>query len=122
MFKSLSESFAASGFARGSVVVVREFFTTAGDGIPNFDRMRGNSVCRQIPWDDDPEKLRAWTAAFLFALSCFALLLLTLHHYVRNRNSLFAKLNVQNRLTHFSIFALFPLKATCYLTAILRIF
>ena len=23
----------------------------------------GNKVCRQIPWDDDPEKLKAWKEA-----------------------------------------------------------
>jgi cryptochrome len=38
----------------------REFFYTCGVGIPNFDRMVGNPICRQIPWVDDPGRLRAW--------------------------------------------------------------
>jgi cryptochrome len=27
---------------------------------PNFDKMVGNPVARQIPWDDDPVLLSAW--------------------------------------------------------------
>ncbi|NXL54180.1 CRY2 protein, partial [Podilymbus podiceps] len=38
----------------------REFFYTAGAGIPNFDRMVGNPVCLQVDWDDNPQHLRAW--------------------------------------------------------------
>ncbi|KAM7138058.1 cryptochrome-1-like isoform 2-T3 [Macrochelys suwanniensis] len=39
----------------------REFFYTAGAGIPNFDKMEGNPVCVQVDWDDNPEHLRAWS-------------------------------------------------------------
>ena len=39
----------------------REFFYTVGDGTPNFDKMEGNPVCRQIPWDKNEEYLEAWT-------------------------------------------------------------
>lgn len=39
----------------------REMFTTIGAVTPNFDRMVGNPICRQIPWDDNPELLAAWT-------------------------------------------------------------
>ncbi|KAI3439135.1 hypothetical protein D9Q98_001543 [Chlorella vulgaris] len=38
----------------------REFFTLCGYAVPNFNRMEGNPLCKQIPWVDDPERLRAW--------------------------------------------------------------
>lgn len=38
----------------------REFFYTAGYGTPNFDRMYGNPICKQIPWKDDDQLLAAW--------------------------------------------------------------
>ncbi|EFN51376.1 hypothetical protein CHLNCDRAFT_7260, partial [Chlorella variabilis] len=38
----------------------REFFTLCGAAIPNFDRMAGNPICKQIPWVDDPERIAAW--------------------------------------------------------------
>ncbi|XP_046893307.1 cryptochrome circadian regulator 5 isoform X2 [Hypomesus transpacificus] len=41
----------------------REFFYTAGAGVPNFSRMKGNTVCTQVDWDSNPEYLAAWTEA-----------------------------------------------------------
>ncbi|CAI9281293.1 unnamed protein product [Lactuca saligna] len=41
----------------------RDFFYTVGFGTPNFDRMRGNTICKQIPWNDDDELLAAWRDA-----------------------------------------------------------
>ncbi|KAI3766713.1 hypothetical protein L2E82_16783 [Cichorium intybus] len=41
----------------------RDFFYTVGFGTPNFDRMRGNRICKQIPWNDDDELLAAWRDA-----------------------------------------------------------
>ncbi|XP_030647938.1 cryptochrome circadian regulator 5 [Chanos chanos] len=41
----------------------REFFYTAGLGIPNFDKMEGNGVCVQVNWDNNPEYLAAWREA-----------------------------------------------------------
>uniref|UniRef100_A0A8D0G0U5 Photolyase/cryptochrome alpha/beta domain-containing protein n=1 Tax=Sphenodon punctatus TaxID=8508 RepID=A0A8D0G0U5_SPHPU len=38
----------------------REFFYTAGVGIPNFNKMEGNPVCVQVDWDDNQEYLNAW--------------------------------------------------------------
>ncbi|CAH1786882.1 unnamed protein product [Owenia fusiformis] len=38
----------------------REFFTTVGSDTPNFDKMVGNPICRQIPWDDNTQFLEAW--------------------------------------------------------------
>lgn len=38
----------------------REFFYTVAAGTPNFDRMKGNSVCTQVDWDTNPEYLEAW--------------------------------------------------------------
>ncbi|XP_023513715.1 (6-4)DNA photolyase [Cucurbita pepo subsp. pepo] len=41
----------------------REFFYTAAFGTPNFDRMKDNKICKQIPWKDDNELLAAWRDA-----------------------------------------------------------
>jgi len=41
----------------------REFYYMVAAGTPNFDKMEGNSICRQIPWDWDKEKLSAWEDA-----------------------------------------------------------
>ncbi|KAM6970397.1 cryptochrome circadian regulator 5 [Aplochiton taeniatus] len=41
----------------------REFFYTAGAGIPNFNKMVGNSVCTQVDWDSNPGYLAAWREA-----------------------------------------------------------
>ncbi|KAK9923226.1 hypothetical protein M0R45_031655 [Rubus argutus] len=39
----------------------RDFFYTVAFGTPKFDQMRGNKICKQIPWnDDDDELLAAW--------------------------------------------------------------
>jgi len=41
----------------------REFFYTAGAYTPNFDKMEGNPICKQIPWESKPEHLNAWKEA-----------------------------------------------------------
>ncbi|KAG8568157.1 hypothetical protein GDO81_013907 [Engystomops pustulosus] len=41
----------------------REFFYTAGAGIPNFNKMEGNSVCVQVDWDENKDYLEAWREA-----------------------------------------------------------
>jgi cryptochrome len=38
----------------------REFFYFYAKRTSNFDRMVGNSMCRQIPWGNDPILLEAW--------------------------------------------------------------
>ncbi|XP_074275944.1 (6-4)DNA photolyase [Silene latifolia] len=38
----------------------RDFFYTAALGTPNFDQMRDNKICKQIPWKDDSQLLAAW--------------------------------------------------------------
>jgi cryptochrome len=38
----------------------REFFYCQSYAVPNFDRMVGNPVCKQIPWDHNPEFVSAW--------------------------------------------------------------
>nr|XP_034957310.1 cryptochrome-2-like isoform X3 [Zootoca vivipara] len=38
----------------------REFFYTAATNNPQFDRMEGNPICIQIPWDKNPEALAKW--------------------------------------------------------------
>ncbi|KAJ3597159.1 hypothetical protein NHX12_003559 [Muraenolepis orangiensis] len=38
----------------------REFFYTAATGNPSFDRMEGNPICVQIPWDQNHEALAKW--------------------------------------------------------------
>lgn len=39
----------------------REFYYTAAASEPKFDRMVGNSICRQIPWQPNDDHLAAWT-------------------------------------------------------------
>lgn len=39
----------------------REFYYTVGGATPNFDKMVGNSICCQVPWDDNPDGLEAWS-------------------------------------------------------------
>ncbi|XP_064423184.1 cryptochrome-2 isoform X3 [Latimeria chalumnae] len=38
----------------------REFFYTAATNNPRFDRMEGNPICVQIPWDSNPKALAKW--------------------------------------------------------------
>ncbi|XP_046747044.1 cryptochrome-1-like isoform X2 [Diprion similis] len=38
----------------------REFFYCAATRNPNFDRMQGNPICVQIPWDKNAEALAKW--------------------------------------------------------------
>ncbi|KAJ3686632.1 hypothetical protein LUZ61_015796 [Rhynchospora tenuis] len=38
----------------------RDFFYTVAFGTPNFDRMKGNKICKQIPWSENKELLVAW--------------------------------------------------------------
>ena len=38
----------------------REFYYTCAHGTPNYERMAGNPICRQIPWSKDDELLLAW--------------------------------------------------------------
>ncbi|KAL5708649.1 (6-4)DNA photolyase [Ranunculus cassubicifolius] len=41
----------------------RDFYYTASYGTPNFDQMRDNRICKQIPWDNNDELLVAWREA-----------------------------------------------------------
>ncbi|XP_014255348.1 cryptochrome-1-like isoform X2 [Cimex lectularius] len=41
-------------------ILWREFFYCAATRNPNFDRMIGNPICVQIPWDKNPEALAKW--------------------------------------------------------------
>lgn len=38
----------------------RDFFYCASTNNPNFDRMVGNPICVQIPWDKSPRALSKW--------------------------------------------------------------
>uniref|UniRef100_A0A673GR00 Cryptochrome-1 n=1 Tax=Sinocyclocheilus rhinocerous TaxID=307959 RepID=A0A673GR00_9TELE len=38
----------------------REFFYMAATNNPRFDKMEGNPICVQIPWDKNPEALAKW--------------------------------------------------------------
>lgn len=38
----------------------REFFYANAFAYPNYDRMVGNPVCKQIAWEFDPAKIKAW--------------------------------------------------------------
>lgn len=41
-------------------LLFREYFYFMGAHTENFDKMKENSNCRQIPWDDNEEFLQAW--------------------------------------------------------------
>ncbi|XP_057772927.1 (6-4)DNA photolyase [Salvia miltiorrhiza] len=41
----------------------RDFFYTVAFGTPNFDQMKDNNICKQIPWKNDDELLGAWIDA-----------------------------------------------------------
>jgi len=41
----------------------REFFYCAATKNPNFDKMKGNPICVQIPWDNNNEALAKWANA-----------------------------------------------------------
>lgn len=38
----------------------REFYYVAAAAEPNFDKMVGNKICRQIPWHFDDQLINAW--------------------------------------------------------------
>lgn len=42
-------------------VMWREFYYVNAASEPNYDRMQGNSICRQIPWTFNADLLAAWT-------------------------------------------------------------
>ncbi|KAJ8373637.1 hypothetical protein SKAU_G00042170 [Synaphobranchus kaupii] len=42
----------------------REFFYTAATNNPRFDKMEGNPICVQIPWDRNPEALAKWAEGY----------------------------------------------------------
>ncbi|KAM4630807.1 cryptochrome-2-like isoform 2-T2 [Polymixia lowei] len=44
-----------------SQLMWREFFYTVGTNNPMLDRMEGNPICVQIPWDRNAEALAKWT-------------------------------------------------------------
>lgn len=41
-------------------LIWREFYYFCGAFTPNFDKIDGNPICRQIKWDKNPEYLQAW--------------------------------------------------------------
>lgn len=57
---SQSKSYSKPPVSLEGQLLWREFFYTAGFGTPNFDRMVGNPICKQIPWRDDDHLLAAW--------------------------------------------------------------
>lgn len=44
-------------------ILWREFFYTVAAATPNFDKMVGNPICKQVDWDDSPKLLEAWEEA-----------------------------------------------------------
>ena len=38
----------------------REFYYAVAADTPNFDQMKDNPVCKQIPWNKDEKLLEAW--------------------------------------------------------------
>jgi hypothetical protein len=51
-------------------VLWREFFYCAATNNPNFDKMVGNPICVQIPWDSNAEALAKWAnVSYFFQLA-----------------------------------------------------
>lgn len=42
-------------------LIWREFYYTVAAATPNFDKMVGNRVCAQIPWQNNEKYLEAWS-------------------------------------------------------------
>ena len=42
-----------------------------GSNTPNFDRMVGNSICKQVEWDENHEYLAAWEGTQI-VITCHA--------------------------------------------------
>lgn len=42
-------------------MIWREFYYTVGSATPNFDKMVGNRICAQIPWENNKKFIEAWT-------------------------------------------------------------
>lgn len=63
---AINEAYAAVGHSSKPPVSLhgqllwREYNYTCATVTPNWDRMVGNPVCRQIPWDDNQEFFEAW--------------------------------------------------------------
>lgn len=47
----------------------REFFYCAATNNSNFDRMKQNNVCMQIPWKQNPTALTKWANVRIISLS-----------------------------------------------------
>lgn len=41
-------------------LLFREMFYILSTAVPNWDKDDGNSMCKRIPWGDDPKMLQAW--------------------------------------------------------------
>eukprot|EP00904_Undaria_pinnatifida_P009785 jgi/Undpi1/5937/HiC_scaffold_2.g01211.m1 len=77
-----------------TTVLSMEFSYFSGYTIPNFDKMVGNPVVRQIPWDKNEEKLTAWKEArtgfpFINAIMTQLKLEGWIHHPARHAVSCF---------------------------------
>jgi len=48
----------------------REFFYCAATKNPNFDKMSGNPICVQIPWDRNAEALAKWANVCFECVYC----------------------------------------------------
>lgn len=67
----------------------REFYYYNSVATPNYDKMVGNPICRQIPWRSDPEHLAAWTegrTGYPFVDACMTQLRTQgwIHHLARH--------------------------------------
>ena len=67
----------------------REFYYLVAKGTPNYDKMEGNGICRQIDWSWDKERLAAWekgATGFPWIDACMAQLKKEgwMHHLARH--------------------------------------
>eukprot|EP00958_Prasinococcus_capsulatus_P030379 scaffold8094_cov376-Prasinococcus_capsulatus_cf.AAC.1 len=72
MYHELQKVYAAKGkHTKPPVSLVgqlywREFFYANAATIPNYDKMVGNRICKQVPWDHNPEYIKAWEEGMAF--------------------------------------------------------
>lgn len=64
-YKRLKETIGSSKHSKPPVSLIgqlmwREFYYTVGAVTPNYDKMVGNPICCQVPWDTNEAHLEAW--------------------------------------------------------------
>lgn len=76
----------------------REFYYVAAAAEPNFDKMVGNKICRQIPWHFDDQLISAWYVEFVFFALCVTLSVFHTFIQILNTNTNTTKLFLKGHM------------------------